>query len=104
MIQGLVAKKVIDVVLKKIVEKHKLNKLQKYVEQDNELDLQMKQVQKTISKQGRYIEELEKKVAILEKDSHPPIITKEEISVKMNQKDEIIKDIYKRLIKIEKEK
>ena len=104
MIQGILAKKVIDVVLKKIVEKHKLNKLQKYVEQDNELDLQMKQVQKTISKQGKYIEELEKKVSILEKDSHPPVITKEEISVKMNQKDEWIKDIWKRLLKLEKEK
>lgn len=87
MIQGILAKKIIDVVLKKIVEKHKLNKLQKYVEQDNELDLQMKQVQKTVSKQGKYIEELEKKVAILEKDSHPPI-----------------KGIEKRLKKLEKEK
>ena len=73
MIQGILAKKVIDIVLKKIVEKHKLNKLQKYVEEDNELDMQMKQVQKTVDKQGKYIEELEKKVAILEKDSHPPI-------------------------------
>ena len=71
MLQGLIVKKVIDVVLKKIMEKHNLNKLQKYVEEDNELDVQMKQVRKTINKQGKYIEELEKKVAILETDSHP---------------------------------
>ena len=72
MIQGMIIKKVIDVVLKKIMEKHKLDKLQKYVEEDNELDVQVKQLQKTISKQGRYIEELEKDVAVLNKDSHPP--------------------------------
>ena len=72
MIQGLIIKKVIDVVLKKIMEKHNLNKLQKYVEEDNELDKQMKVVQKNLNKYGKYIEELEKEVAILKKDSHPP--------------------------------
>ena len=73
MLQGLIAKKLIGVVLKKVAEKHRINKLQKYVEQDNELDKQMRVVQKTISKQGKYIEELEKEVAILNRDSHPPI-------------------------------
>ena len=48
MLQGMIIKKVIDVVLKKIMEKHKLDKLQKYVEEDNELDVQVKQLQKTI--------------------------------------------------------
>ena len=72
MIQGLIIKKVIDVVLKKIMEKHNLNKLQKYVEEDNELDKQMKMVQKNLNKYGKYIEELDKEVAILKKDSHPP--------------------------------
>ena len=71
MIQGFIIKKVIDVVLKKIMEKHNLNKLQKYVEEDNELDKQMKVVQKTLKKYGKTIEELEKDVAILNKDSHP---------------------------------
>ena len=71
MLQGLIIKKVIDVVLKKIMEKHNLNKLQKYVEEDNELDKQMKVVQKTLKKYGKTIEELEKDVAILNKDSHP---------------------------------
>ena len=73
MIQGMIIKKVIDVVLKKIMEKHNLNKLQKYVEEDNELDKQMKMVQKNLNKYGKYIEELEKEVAILKKDSHPPV-------------------------------
>ena len=71
MIQGIIIKKVMDVVLKKIMEKHNLNKLQKYVEEDNELDKQMKVVQKNLNKYGKYIEELEKEVAILKKDSHP---------------------------------
>ena len=71
MIQGILIKKVIDVVLKRIMEKHNLNKLQKYVEEDNELDKQMKVVQKILSKYGKTIEELEKEVAILRKDSHP---------------------------------
>ena len=71
MIQGILIKKVIDVVLKRIMEKHNLNKLQKYVEENNELDKQMKVVQKTLSKYGKTIEELEKEIAILRKDSHP---------------------------------
>ena len=80
MLQAMLIKKIIDVVINKIATKHKLNKLQKYVEQDNELDIQMKQVHKNIAKQGRYIEELEKDNATLKvevekliKDSHPPI-------------------------------
>ena len=78
MIQGIIVKKVIDIVLKQIMKKHKLDKLQKYVEEDNELDQQMKVVQKNLDKYGKYIEELEKEVAILEKDSHPPIENLEE--------------------------
>ena len=93
MLQGMIAKKVIDVVLKKIMEKHNLNKLQKYVEEDNELDVQMKQAQKTIGKLGKYIEQLEKTVASLEADSHPPIFEKKDY-----------KSILKRLDKLEKEK
>tara|TARA_R100000808_G_C2142055_1_gene149846 strand:- start:1694 stop:1978 length:285 start_codon:yes stop_codon:yes gene_type:complete len=72
MLQAMLAKKAIDIVLKKVMEKREVKRLRKYVEEDNELDIQMKQVQKTISKQGKYIEELEKEVAILRKDSHPP--------------------------------
>ena len=91
MLQGLIIKKVIDIVLKKIMEKHNLNKLQKYVEEDNELDVQMKQAQKTISKQGRVLEDIEKDVAKLRTDSHPPVFMKNDY-----------KDILKRLKKLEK--
>ena len=57
--------------MEKIAKKHRIKKLQDYVEKDNELDIQVKQQQKTISKQGKYIEDIEKKVAILETNSHP---------------------------------
>ena len=58
-------------VIKAIKHKIDLKKIDKYVNKPNELDIQMKQTCKTINKQGKYIEELEKKVAILETDSHP---------------------------------
>ena len=67
MLQGLIAKKTIDIILKQVMKKREINKLRKYVEEDNELDIQMKQLQKTVAKQGKYIEELEKEVAILNK-------------------------------------
>ena len=73
MIQGMIIKKVLEIVFKKIQEKHNLKKIQKYVEEDNELDIQMKQAQKTMGKYGKYIEEIEKDVGQLKTDSHPPI-------------------------------
>ena len=86
MLQGILIKKVIDIAIKQIAKKHKLNKLLKYVEEDNELDKQMKVLQKTVSKQGKYIEELEKEVAILRKDSHPPIEDLENRLIKLENK------------------
>ena len=93
MLQGLIAKKTIDIILKQVMKKREINKLRKYVEEDNELDVQMKQLQKTVAKQGKYIEELEKEVAILKADSHPPIFT-------LKDYEEIIK--IKEIIKKEK--
>ena len=72
MIQAFVAKKLINVALKKIMKAREIKNLRKYVEEDNELDLQIRAHAKQIDKYGRYIEELEKDVAILKKDSHPP--------------------------------
>ena len=57
--------------IKAIKHKIDLNKIDKYVNKPNELDIQIKQQQKIISKQGKYIEELEKDVAVLKKYSHP---------------------------------
>jgi uncharacterized protein Yka (UPF0111/DUF47 family) len=93
MLQGLIVKKIIDIVLKRIMEKYRLNKLQKYVEEENELDKQMKQVQKTINKYGKVIENLEKIVSVLNKDAHPPIFSTRDLS-----------KLEKRLNKLEKER
>ena len=70
MLQGILVKKVLDLVLKQIFKKFDLNKINKYVEEDNELDLQIRAHAKSLDKYGRYIEEIEKDVAILKKHSH----------------------------------
>ena len=91
MIQAMMAKKVVDIILKKVMQKREITKLRKYVEEDNELDLQIKAHAKALDKYGRYIEELEKDVAILKASSHPPVFMKNDY-----------KDILKRLDKLEK--
>ena len=73
MIGQFIAKQVAGAVVKKVMEKRAIKKMRDYVEKPNDLDKQVKQMQKTISKQGRYIEELQKDVAQLKAESHPPI-------------------------------
>ncbi len=63
-------------IIKAVKHKIDLKKIDKYVNKPNELDIQVRQMQKTIRKQGKTIEELEKSNAILKRDSHPPIFTK----------------------------
>jgi prefoldin subunit 5 len=65
MLQGIIVKKVLDLVMKQILKQFKLDKIQKYVEEPNELDRQVKSLQKNINKYGKYIEEVEKDIAIL---------------------------------------
>jgi hypothetical protein len=77
--------------IKTIEYKINLNKIDKYVHKPNELDRQMKQIQKNQSKILHNQENIEKDLAILGRDSHPPIFTKS----KMNK-------IEKRLRKLEK--
>ena len=60
MIQGIIIKKVLDLVMKQLMKQFKLDKIQEYVEQPNELDKQVKALNKTVNKYGKYIEELEK--------------------------------------------
>ena len=77
--------------IKAIKYKIDLKKIDKYVNKPNELDIQLKFLQRSVNKQGKYIEQLEKNVAILKRDSHPPIFGKDDY-----------KDIIKRLKKLEK--
>jgi peptidoglycan hydrolase CwlO-like protein len=50
------------------MKQFKLDKIQEYVEQPNELDKQVKSLKKSVNKYGKYIEEIEKDLAIV-KDS-----------------------------------
>ena len=59
-------------IIKAVKHKIDLKKIDKYVNKPNELDLQIKAHAKELDKLGRYVEELEKEVAILKTDSHPP--------------------------------
>ena len=68
MIQGLIVKKVMEVVMKQLMKQFKLDKIQEYLEQPNELDKQVKSLKKSVNKYGKYIEEIEKDLAIV-KDS-----------------------------------
>ena len=65
MLQGIIIKKVLDLVMKQLMKQFKLDKIQQYVEEPNELDKQVKSLNKTVNKYGKYIEELEKDMAIL---------------------------------------
>ena len=72
MIPVFISKRIITWGLKKIMERRQMKRIRDYVEKENEVDIQLKQLFKTVGKQGKYIEELEKDNAILKKNSHAP--------------------------------
>ena len=83
------AKQVFNGIAKIVKKKKDKKELDGY----RNLSVQVKQLQKTVSKQGRYIEELEKEVAILKSNSHPPVFFKSDY-----------KNILKKLEKLENAK
>ena len=91
--QALIVKILINAIIKALNKRFNLNNIKSYVEDDNELDIKMKTALKNLRKNAKYIEELEKDVAILKKDSHPPVFGKKDRN-----------DIIKRLKKLEKER
>ena len=93
MLQAWLAKLIVKRVISAIKRKHDLKKIDDYVNKPNELDKQMKSLQKIVNKYGKYIEEMEKEIAILRKDSHPPIFKKSDV-----------KKIERRLKKLERKK
>ena len=93
MLQAFIMKRIASSIIKKIMEKRQIKKMRDYVEKENELDVQMKQVYKTLNKYGRSLESTEKDVAQLRVNSHPPVFMKNDYE-----------NIIKRLNKLEKEK
>ena len=85
MLQGMLIKKVLDLVLKQIFKKFDLDKMKKYVEEENELDKQIAVFQKKMTKYGKIMEQMENDIAKLKSVSHKPI-----------------NDLTKRLKKLEK--
>ena len=86
-----IVKMVFNLVMKQLTKKFKFDKIQEYVEKPNELDKQVAVFQKKIGKYGRNMEEVEKDIATLKKDSHPPIFSNKDKNA-----------IIKRLEKLEK--
>ena len=80
------AKKILGGITEKVMKAREIKRLRDYVEKDNELDIQIRQLQKTVSKQGKTIEELEKEVAILKKDSHTPVKGLEDRLIKLEKR------------------
>jgi len=50
MIQGLIIKKVLDMVMKQLLKQFNLDKIQKYVEQPNVLDKKVKNIESKLKK------------------------------------------------------
>jgi len=90
--QALIVKLLINAIIKALNKRFDLRNIKEYVEEDNELDIKMKTALRNVRKNAKYIEELEKDVANLKRDSHPPIFGKKDKN-----------DIIKRLKKLEKE-
>ena len=67
-----IAKIIATRIIKAVKHKIDLKRIDKYVNKPNELDIQMKQIVKTNSKILKENEEMQKDIAILIRDSHPP--------------------------------
>ena len=61
MLQGILVKKVLDLVLKQLFKKFDLNKINKYVNEDNELDDAMKKLKLDVHELTVRLENLENK-------------------------------------------
>ena len=86
MLQGILAKKVLDMVLKQIFKKFDLDKINKYVNEDNELDKQVSVLQSKLAIYGKYFEQMEVDIATLKKHSHKPIKNLEKRLKKLEKK------------------
>ena len=72
MLQGLLVKKVLDLVMKQVLKQFKLDKVLEYVEKPNDLDKQMEVLQKKVNKYGKVTEDIEKGLATVKSIAHAP--------------------------------
>ncbi len=84
MLNKIILNKIIEICVKQLTKRFKLQRLKKYVEEDNELDVQVR-------KHAKKLDELLKDVSILKSDSHPPIFRRDDV-----------KDILSRLKRLER--
>ena len=68
----LIVKFFIKHIIKALNKKFNLRNIKEYVEDDNELDIKMKKTIKRLKRNTSNIEDLEKEIKKLKKDSHPP--------------------------------
>ena len=73
------AKFIATKIYKAIKHNRELKKIDDYVNKPNELDKQIKQIHKNQNKILKTQENIEKDLAILGRDSHPPIFSKSDI-------------------------
>ena len=88
MIQAFFAKKMVETVMNKIIEKPEIKRMRKYVEEENNLDIGLRATRKQLSRLRNLMEKIELTVAKLMKNTHPPIFAKDDY-------DGIIKRINK---------
>ena len=62
MIQGMIIKKVLDLVMKQLLKQFKLDKIQEYVEQPNDADKRIDSLQKKIKKLEKAIKGKTRKI------------------------------------------
>ena len=60
MLQGIIVKKVLDLVMKKIMKKFDLDGIQKYVNEPNELDDEVSKLKKELKSLKRIVKKLNK--------------------------------------------
>ena len=86
------AKKLLGGITEKVMKAREIKRLRDYVEKDNELDIKVQSLENAnaiLSKEidflysknekyGKCVEELEKEIAILKKNAHPPIFSTED--------------------------
>ena len=111
MIQGLLVKLIFKAVIKAVNRRYNMRDINRYVKEDNELDIKVKSlfekrtedllrfesINKMLNKYGMIIEELEKENAILKQYSHEPIFTKKD----RNDINKSISTLTKRFNKLE---